>query len=76
MIKCPICKSDAEIIEPGMFDGNTFRCPNPNHKEFDVAHSVLRSSSLMDKSPVQWENALSRAALREGARPRITTYDF
>ena len=36
---CPICKSDAQEIEPGVFDGKTFRCPK--HGEFDVTGSVL-----------------------------------
>ena len=35
MATCPICKSAAEEIEPGRFDGKTYRCPM--HREFEVA---------------------------------------
>ena len=74
MATCPICNSEAEQIEPGAFDGKTFRCPK--HGEFDVAHSVL--NTMMNASAARWEVALAKAASQaaEGKRPRITTYDF
>jgi hypothetical protein len=36
---CPICKSEAEAINVGMFDGVGFRCKT--HGEFEVADSAL-----------------------------------
>jgi hypothetical protein len=76
MATCPICKSDAEEIEPEFFDGTTFRCPK--HGEFQVADSVLKTPALMDADSNQWESALKKATGRAaaGGRPRILTYDF
>ena len=39
MATCPICKSEAEEIEPGTFDGVWFRCLK--HREFGVSDTVL-----------------------------------
>ena len=36
---CPICKSEAEAINVGLFDGVGFRCKT--HGEFEVADSAL-----------------------------------
>jgi hypothetical protein len=76
MATCPICKLDAEEIEPGAFDGKTFRCPN--HGEFDVTGSVLSVRAHMAADSNQWEAALKKATNRiaAGKRPRIVTYDF
>ena len=76
MATCPICKSDAEEIEPGAFDGKTFRCPK--HAEFDVTGSVLSVRAHMAADTAQWEAALKKARGRVfgGKRPRIVTYDF
>ena len=76
MATCPICKSDAEEIEPGSFDGKTFRCPK--HGEFDVTGSVLSARAHMAADTAQWEAALKKARSRVfgGKRPRIVTYDF
>jgi hypothetical protein len=78
MATCPICKSAAEEIEPGFFDGKTFRCEN--HGEFDVVDTVLQLPLYMDQSQAEWELALKRAAAAAksvpGKRPRITTYCF
>ena len=76
MTTCPICKSVAEEIEPGHFDGRTYRCPK--HREFDVADSVLETPRLMDASTTEWEMALKRAKDKSspGTRPRILTYHF
>ena len=59
-----------------MFDGTTFRCPN--HNEFDVADSVLKTGALMEAGRYRWEQALYKAAERAppGKRARIFTYDF
>jgi hypothetical protein len=76
MATCPICRSDAEEIEPGVFDGKTFRCPK--HGEFDVTGSVLGVRTHMAADSNQWEAALKKAVSRAaaGKRPRILTYDF
>jgi hypothetical protein len=76
MTSCPICKSPAEEIEPGFFDGTTFRCPN--HKEFDVTDTVLKLSGYMDKGHAEWEAALTRAKAKAvtGKRPRIDSNCF
>jgi hypothetical protein len=76
MITCPICKSDAEEIEPGFFEGKTFWCRK--HGEFEVSNSVLSVAGLMDSAPGKWEAALKNATIRAaaGARPRILSYDF
>jgi hypothetical protein len=76
MPRCPICKSPAEKIERGFFDGTTFHCPN--HNAFDVSRSVLKSASCMETGRDRWEEALRNAVERAtaGARPRIFTYDF
>jgi hypothetical protein len=73
---CPICKSLAQEIEPGFFDGKTFRCPK--HGEFQVADTVYCVKGCMDAGSDRWEAALKRATGRTsaGARPRILTYDF
>jgi len=47
MAKCPICKSDAQEIEPGFFDGKTFRCPT--HHEFEVADTVKSAEYVWRK---------------------------
>ena len=76
MATCPICRSDAEEIEPGVFDGKTFRCPK--HGEFDVTGSVLGVRTHMAADSNQWEAALKKAVSRAaaGKRPRTLTYDF
>jgi hypothetical protein len=69
-------KSAAEEIEPGCFDGKTYRCPM--HREFEVADSVLQTPKLMGASTAEWKTALSRAKDKTapGKRPRILTYHF
>lgn len=76
MAICPICKADdAEEIEPGMFDGKTFRCLK--HGEFGVSDTVLSVREYMDADAGRWESALANAGSRaiEG-RPRILRFDF
>ena len=72
MAKCPICRSDAEVVELSFVDGRTFRCAK--HAEFQVSNSVLNVPTLMDADTRQWETALKRAAWRAdpGLRPRIS----
>ncbi len=76
MATCPICKSGAQEIDPGFFDGKTFRCPK--HGEFQVSGSVLKTPAHMDANSIKWEAALKRAIDRasKNARPRILIYDF
>ena len=76
MATCPICKSNAELIEPGFFEGITFRCAK--HDEFDVSDTVLSISDLMNADSARWEKALKAASGRAapGKRPRILSYDF
>jgi hypothetical protein len=75
MTICPICKSTVEEIEPGFFDGITFRCAK--HDEFGVADSVLKLPRYMNAAPAEWETALKRAKVAApGKRPRIRTYHF
>jgi hypothetical protein len=73
---CPICKSEAEVINVGLFDGVGFRCKT--HGEFEVADSALAMHK--DTEATRWEGALRSAKERAKATqetwPRITTYDF
>jgi hypothetical protein len=74
MVTCPVCKSEAEEIEPGTFDGVWFRCLK--HREFGVSDTALKTRK--DAEPEQWERALKKAFERAGAekRPKITDDDF
>ena len=76
MAICPICRSDADVVESRFIDGQTFRCSK--HGEFQVSNSVLNVPTLMDADTNQWETAFKRAAWRAdpGLRPRIFSYDF
>ena len=42
MAICPVCKSEAEVIDPGTFDGVWFRCLK--HREFGVSDTALKTS--------------------------------
>jgi hypothetical protein len=75
MVSCPICKAEAEEIEPGTFvDGTWFRCLK--HREFGVSDTALKTRK--DAEPEQWESALKKATERggEGNRPKILDLDF
>jgi hypothetical protein len=76
MATCPICKSEAQEIESGFFDGKTFLCPKDG--DFDVANSVFAEPALMAAGSDRWEAALKKATNRAaaGRRPRIVTHDF
>ena len=41
MAMCPVCKSEAEVIDPGTFDGVWFRCLK--HREFGVSDTALKT---------------------------------
>ena len=74
MAICPICRLEAEEIDPGTFDGVWFRCLK--HREFGVSATALKTRKNAD--PEQWERALKKATERapEGKRAKITDYDF
>jgi hypothetical protein len=76
MATCPICKSEAEEIEPGTFDGVWFRCLK--HREFGVSDTVLSLKPRMDAGSDEWERALKKAIERAGPdeRPKILDLDF
>ena len=42
MAQCPICKSEAEEIDLGLFDGAGFSCKRHGEFEFRVADSVFK----------------------------------
>jgi hypothetical protein len=73
---CPICKSEGEAINVGLFDDVGFRCKT--HGEFEVADSALAMHK--DTEATRWEAALTsakdRAKATQQTRPRITPYDF
>jgi len=70
------CKSEAEAINVGLFDGVGIRCKT--HGEFEVADSALAMHK--DTEATRWEAALKSAKDRAKATqetwPRITTCDF
>ena len=74
MATCPVCRSEAEEIEPGTFDGVWFRCLK--HREFGVSDTALKTRK--DAEPEQWERALKKAIERARGenRPKITDDDF
>ena len=74
MLICPICKSEAEEIEPGTFDGVWFRCLK--HREFGVSDTALKTRK--DAEPEQWERALKKATERasDGNRPENSRRGF
>jgi|GEM_PF-1477073 hypothetical protein len=74
MVTCPICKSEAEEIEPGTFDGMWFRCLK--HREFGVSDRALKTRK--NAEPEQSERALKKAIERAGPeeRPKILDLDF
>jgi len=74
MTTCPVCKLEAQDIEPGFFDGKTFRCPK--HGDFDVSDTAL--TTRLSASSDEWEAALNKATTRVGAgkRPKILDLDF
>jgi hypothetical protein len=82
MDKCPVCKSDAEELEAGLFDGYAIRCPTHGEIEFSDTVRATRSNEPREA----WERALRNARERAlktaqhetvaGKRPRILDYDF
>jgi hypothetical protein len=62
MPQCPICKSEAEEIDLGLFDGTGFSCKR--HGEFRVADSVFKESRVRTYGP-----KLALLALADGSAP-------
>jgi hypothetical protein len=81
-MECPICKSKAQELEGGRFDGYALKCPV--HGEVEVSDTVR--ATRMDESRVAWERAHTNARYRAvkntqhetvaGKRPRILDSDF
>ena len=76
MTTCPICKGSAVEIDPGLFDGTSYRCEK--HGDFSASGSTLSSRVCMEADKGRWEGALEKARNRaiKGKRPVILTYDF
>jgi hypothetical protein len=76
MAQCPICKLEAEVIEPGQIEVITFSCPT--HGEFGVAGNVFRVQEYMNANSTRWERALQIAKIQAppGTRPKITHHEF
>jgi hypothetical protein len=70
MPQCPICKSEAEEIDLGLFDGAGFSCKR--HGEFRVAEPVFKESRARTRQ--QWENALTLAERRAAHQLRFYEY--
>jgi hypothetical protein len=71
---CPICKSETEEIDLGLFDGTGFDCKT--HGRFRVAGTVFAENK--ERTRGQWENALTVAkrAAPAGALPLIKSDYF
>ena len=74
MHKCPICKSEAEELERGPFEGFTIHCSTHGEIEF----SDTARSARWGEPRERWERALQNAKNRAvlGKRPRIMDDDF
>ena len=60
-VTCPICKSEADAINVGLFDGVGIRCKT--HGEFEVADSALAMHK--DTEAARWQGALRSAKDRQ-----------
>jgi hypothetical protein len=66
---CPICKSEAEAINVGLFDGGGFRCKT--HGEFEVADNALAMHK--DTEATRWERSYERKGQGEGYSGDLAT---
>ena len=81
-MECPICKSKAQELDVGLFDGYALKCPVHGDIEFSDTVGATR----MDEPRAAWERAHTTArecaaknAQQEtvaGKRPRILDSDF
>jgi hypothetical protein len=70
MTRCPICSSEAEEIDRGLFDGVGFDCKF--HGRFRVSGTVLVERKK--RTSRQWEHALMLARARASeALPLISS---
>jgi hypothetical protein len=81
-MQCPICKSEAQELERGFFDGYALKCPTHGEIEFS---DTVRTTRMNEPRDV-WERAHTNARERAvkdtqhetvaGKRPRILDSDF
>jgi hypothetical protein len=73
MLQCPICKSAAEEIDRGLFDGTGFDCKQ--HGRFRITGTVMKLMDSNEWKRRAWENALliAKRAAAPGAVPMITS---
>jgi len=81
-MECPICKSKAQELEGGLFDGHALRCPV--HGEIEFSDTVR--ATRMGEPRAEWERAHTNARERAvrnaqpktvaSKRPRILDSDF
>ena len=71
MAQCPICKSAAEEIDRGFFDGVGFDCRR--HGRFRVTGTVIKLMESNEWTRRAWENALmvAKRAAKLGDLPLI-----
>ena len=71
MAQCPICKSAAEEIDRGFFDGVAFDCRQ--HGRFRVTGMVIKLMESNEWTRRAWENALmvAKRAAKLGDLPLI-----
>jgi hypothetical protein len=75
MLQCPICKSDAEEVEPGMMEGIGFDCKQDGR--FRISRTVIAMMEAGREWPCgRWENALevAKRAADPGKLPMILSY--
>src|SRR5262245_38881763 len=61
-VKCPVCKSDAEELERGFFDGHAIKCPIHGEVEFsDTVRASLRNSAIAKRADAIEDTFAKRA---------------
>jgi hypothetical protein len=81
-MECPICKSEAQELERGFFDGHALRCTVHGEIEFSDTVRSTRSDEPRDAweraHTNAWERAIRNAQHETvaGKRPRILDSDF
>jgi hypothetical protein len=70
LVRCPICKAEAEEIDRGLFEGTAFDCKF--HGRFRVSGTFLAQQKKRTRR--QWEHALMLAKARASdALPLISS---
>jgi hypothetical protein len=81
-MECPICKSKAQELDGGLFDGHALRCPILGEIEFSDTVRATRMSEPRESWERAHTNARNRAVKNAqhetvaGNRPRILDSDF